>query len=147
LLRRLAAVQTVMEIQFHQKRRHNGHCDPRRIQGDYYHVTTPSRTQALDRAALDAREVLDADSQPQQLPTTTSSSSSSMPMVGIGCVPGINSKSSLPSRRTTVANSDMVAIKNEFDRLMVLNAGPAHPTLRSATSGPLRLRKTVPNTA
>lgn len=55
LLRKVAALQAVLEPQFDQKRR--GVHDPKAIQTHYRKVTAPSRKCARERAALDAAEV------------------------------------------------------------------------------------------
>ena len=159
LLRKVAAVQAVMEIQFRQRERrqrgeqpaaagndnrnhphnnyhhhqHNYHHDARKLQTEYYRVTAPARNQAIERAALDAREVREAQAQDQQEEAAATASAAFTVSAGA----------------SSSTADDMLALKNEFDRLLAINAvgGPLHPTLRSATSGPLRLCKTVPNTA
>jgi hypothetical protein len=114
LLRRVAGIQAVLDSQYRQRLQGNQATDYARriIQVEYCKVTTPSRNQALERAALDAREVL--EDQPPSAVTVTAPDTS---------------------------------LKHQFDRLMHIKAGSLQPTLRSVTSGPLQLRKTVPNTA
>lgn len=112
LLRRVAALQAVIDTQFVQKQQ--GFYDPRRIQADYHRATGPDRRQALKRAALDAVEVAEE---------------------------GKEGNSQGPE------SGEEVSLKNQFDRLMRIKAGSVQPSLRSAASGPLQLRKTVPNTA
>ncbi|CAB9528342.1 expressed unknown protein [Seminavis robusta] len=115
-LHRVSAVQSVLETQYHQ--RTQGVYDPKRIQSRYCKVTVPCRNQALERAALDAREV-----QKQQLEAANQ------------------------QQQQQRDNTEAESLKHQFDRLLKIKSGPVQPSLRSATSGPLQLRKTVPSTA
>ena len=111
LLRKVAALQAVLETQ--AVLRQQGVDYPGRLQAEYHRVTTRARNQALQRAALDAAEVVEYHSDDNE------------------------------------EDSDEVAsLKSQIDRLLHIKAGSVPQTsLRSASSGPLRLRKTVPNTA
>ena len=45
------------------------------------------------------------------------------------------------------SSPEIDSLKHQIDRLMHIKSGSVQTSLRSASSGPLRLRKTVPNTA
>jgi hypothetical protein len=112
MLRRVAGIQAVLDNQYQQRGLlGNQAADYTRriIQAEYCKVTTPSRNQALERAALDAKEV----SEEQRSSTAT-------------------------------VRAPETSLKHTLDRLVHMTAGP---TLRSAISGPLQLRRTVSNTA
>ena len=110
LLRKVAAAQTVMELQFQLRRQ--GRDDLRKMRLEYYRVTAPARKLALKRAALDAAEVKLAD-----------------------------------NLEAHFDDDDASILQNKMDRLLAIKSARVQPILRSPTSGPLRLRKTVPNTA
>lgn len=117
LLRKVAALQAVLETQFDQKRR--GIHDPKSIQAHYRKVTAPARKSARERAALDAAEV-EEEQQLLQL---------------------------RPERDENAASKDVAALKKQIDRLMHIKAGAVETSLRSSASGPLMLRKSTANSA
>lgn len=128
VLRKWAAAQTIMELQF-QQRQLSGDAEQvdrvvvdnqRKLQSEYRRVTAPARKLALKRAALDAAEVK------QQQATDASGS------LHHGDGGG---------------DDDISMLRSKMERLIETKASHVQPILRPLSSGPLRLRKTVPTSA
>jgi hypothetical protein len=126
VVRKVAALQSVLETQYALRR--EGIVDPHKIREEYYEATSLARNQALERAVMDAREVKEhgRHAPPQE----------------------IQQEAQKVKATNKVACNEAESLRTQIDRIMQIKTLSVPQTsLRSATSGPLRLRKTVPTTA